>query len=271
MRRLKNTLLWCGAVLMSVTVMAEDPAATCDKLVATGNPEYPPYLWRDPDTRRGLMGANELILKAVSQRLGIPIEVVYTGPWSRAQEEVRAGRVDLIAGAFYTEPRSEYMHYIRPAFLTTRSVLWKRTFVDIDYSEWDDLQAYDGATVINNSFGQAFDSYARDNLKIETVASLEQAFRMLAQGRVDYVLYEEFPGQAYSDRLNLTYVIETANPPISQEELYLTLSHRSKCNTPELRGALERIMREITRDGTAEAALQAGLEAWHDQNPASGG
>lgn len=271
MRRLLRYLLWSGAGLLSAAAMAESPVTTCEKLVATGNPEYPPYLWRDPDSRRGLVGANAIILDIVSQRLGIPIEVVYTGPWSRAQEEVRTGRVDLIAGAFFTLPRADYMHYIHPAFLTTRSVVWKRTFVDFDYNEWADLKVYEGATVINNSFGQSFDSYARDNLKIETVASLEQAFRMLAQGRVDYVLYEEFPGQAYSDRLNLAFVIETIDPPISQEDLYLTVSHRSECNTPELRAHLERIMREITRDGTADAALQAGLDAWYNQNPAPGG
>ncbi|MDQ4357668.1 amino acid ABC transporter substrate-binding protein, partial [Pseudomonas aeruginosa] len=23
-------------------------AGSCERLVATGNPEYPPYLWRDP-------------------------------------------------------------------------------------------------------------------------------------------------------------------------------------------------------------------------------
>lgn len=271
MRRLILKLMWVAAGLISVSAMADNPAGSCDKLVATGNPEYPPYLWRDPNRARALIGANELILKAISERLGIPIDVVYTGPWSRAQEEVRAGRIDLIAGAFFTKPRSEYMHYIEPAFLTTRSVVWKRAFVQLDYSEWVDLQAYEGATVINNSFGQEFDSYARSNLTIETVASLEQAFRMLAQGRVDYVLYEEFPGQAYSDRLNLTYVIETANPPISQEGLFLTVSHRSDCNTPQLRTELERIMQDIIQDGTAEAALQAGLDAWHDQNQATGG
>lgn len=265
MRRLFYYLLWCGAAALSAPAMAEG-SGQCDRLVATGNPEYPPYLWRQPGNARALVGANQIILEAVSQRLGIPIEVVYTGPWSRAQEEVRSGRVDLIAGAFYTEPRTTFMEYIQPAFLTTRSVVWKRTFVDFSYSQWPDLKNYDGATVINNSFGQAFDSYARENLPIETVASLEQAFRMLAQGRIDYVLYEEFPGQAYSDRMNLSYVIENVEPPISEEELFLTVSRRSPCNTPELKAQLERVMREIANDGTAEAALQAGLAAWNESS-----
>jgi len=44
---------------------------------------------------------------------------------------------------------------------------------------------------------------------------------MLAQGRVDYVLYEEFPGLAYAADLELDYVIERIEPPISAEGLFL--------------------------------------------------
>lgn len=241
------------------------PAASghnCTRLTATGNPEYPPYLWQEPGSRRGLIGANKTIMEALSERLGVPIEVIYTGPWSRAQEEVRVGRIDLIAGAFFTRPRLVYMDYIEPAFLTTRSVVWKRSLVAFDYSEWADLKPYEGATVINNSFGQSFDEYASVNLSIDNVTSLPQAFRMLAQGRVDYVLYEEYPGLAYAAELGLDYVIEQIEPPVSSEGLFLTISRRSPCNTEAIRAELSRIMAELVADGTAQRALNEGLETW---------
>lgn len=238
------------------------PSAQCTRLTATGNPEYPPYLWQEPGSRRGLIGANKTIMEALSERLGIPIEVIYTGPWSRAQEEVRVGRIDLIAGAFFTLPRLAHMDYIEPAFLSTRSVVWKRSLVAFNYSEWADLKPYEGATVINNSFGQNFDEYASVNLSIDNVTSLPQAFRMLAQGRVDYVLYEEYPGLAYASELDLEYVIEQMEPPISSEGLFLTISRRSSCNTEAMRTELARIMAELVADGTAQRALSEGLEAW---------
>ncbi|MEX0624290.1 MAG: transporter substrate-binding domain-containing protein [Saccharospirillum sp.] len=249
------------------TMASAVPSESCTRLTATGNPEYPPYLWQEPGSRRGLIGANKTIMEALSERLGIPIEVIYTGPWSRAQEEVRVGRVDLIAGAFFTLPRLAYMDYIEPAFLTTRSVVWKRSLVAFDYSEWVDLQPYEGATVINNSFGQNFDEYASTNLSIDNVTSLPQAFRMLAQGRVDYVLYEEYPGLAYAAELDLDYVIEQIEPPISAEGLFLTISRRSPCNTEALRAELTRIMANLVADGTAQRALSDGLETWSMSSP----
>ncbi|MEX1213942.1 substrate-binding periplasmic protein [Saccharospirillum sp.] len=249
------------------TMASAVPSESCTRLTATGNPEYPPYLWQEPGSRRGLIGANKTIMEALSERLGIPIEVIYTGPWSRAQEEVRVGRVDLIAGAFFTLPRLAYMDYIEPAFLTTRSVVWKRSLVAFDYSEWVDLQPYEGATVINNSFGQNFDEYASTNLSIDNVTSLPQAFRMLAQGRVDYVLYEEYPGLAYAAELDFDYIIEQIEPPISAEGLFLTISRRSPCNTEALRAELTRIMANLVADGTAQRALSDGLETWSMSSP----
>lgn len=263
-------MLWSITLLVAVqaessqvdTAEMAESGGSCSRLTATGNPEYPPYLWQEPGSRRGLIGANETIMEALSDRLGIPIEVIYTGPWSRAQEEVRVGRIDLIAGAFFTVPRQAYMDYIEPAFLTTRSVVWKRSLVAFEYSEWADLKPYEGATVINNSFGQNFDEYASINLTIDNVTSLPQAFRMLAQGRVDYVLYEEYPGLAYAAELDLDFVIEQIEPPVSSEGLFLTISRRSPCNTEAFRAELNRFMTELVADGTAQRALSEGLETW---------
>lgn len=245
----------------------QQTSQTCDRLTATGNPEYPPYLWQSPDDPRRLIGANALIFEEISKRLGVPIDLIFVGPWSRSQEEVRAGRVDLMAGAFLTLPRLEYMDYIYPAFLTTRSVVWTRQQTDLGYSERSDLIPHRGSTVINNSFGQVFDQYMVQNLRIEPVASLEQAFRMLAQSRVDYVLYEDFPGQAYATRLGLDQQLHSLEPPVSQEALFLGVSHRSECNTGYLRGRITQIMTELDREGFNEQALKQGLALWQEQNP----
>ena len=77
--------LWvCAAMLLAGGAQA---AGKCERLVATGNPEYPPYLWRDPQNPEKLIGATVDLLKAVAEDLGVGIEVIYAGPWSRAQEE----------------------------------------------------------------------------------------------------------------------------------------------------------------------------------------
>ncbi|CAD5109637.1 substrate-binding periplasmic protein [Zestomonas carbonaria] len=240
-------------------------AGKCERLVATGNPEYPPYLWRDPLSPDKLIGANTDLLQEIGKALKLQIDVIYTGPWSRAQDEVRTGRVDLIAGAFLTLSRLEHMDYVHPAFFDTPSVVWVHKDRVFHYAGWDDLRGRLGGNLVNNSHGQQFDAFAKANLTLESVPTLTQAFQKLMLGRTDYVLYERYPGVALADSLGLLGDIEALEPPISSEGLYLTLSHNSACNDPWLRGQLAKKMTELDAAGVPEAILQRNLERWKQQ------
>ena len=258
----RSVLQIFAVLLMPMFAMA---AGKCERLVATGNPEYPPYLWRDPQNPQQLIGANADLLQHLAKELGVVVDIIYTGPWSRAQDEVRTGRVDLIAGAFLTLPRLESMDYVHPAFYFTPSVVWVHRGAEFPYAGWDDLRNRTGDTLVNNSFGQTFDAYAKSNLTLEGVASLTQAFQKLLLGRTDYVLYERYPGQALADSLGMQDDLLVLAPPISSEGLYLTLSHNSACNDAWLRGMLAKKMNEAVASGLPDALLQRNLQRWKDQ------
>jgi polar amino acid transport system substrate-binding protein len=250
--------------LLSLSAVAQ-PAQNCTRLQASGNPEYPPYLWRDPADPSRLIGANADLMQLLGEELALPVDVRYAGPWGRVQEEVRAGRVDLIAGAFYTLPRTEYMDYFQPPFRETRSVVWTRSDQRLDYQRWSDLAGRQGVTVINNSFGEEFDRYARQNLKITQVASLEQAFQMLQRARADYLIYEDSPASAYLARLNIGN-LRQLRPAVANENLFLTLSHRSACNSGELRGRITRALGKLLRPGVMNALVEKNIQLWKRQN-----
>ena len=255
------------AILFLVLVAGLLPSANareCKTLSATGNSEYPPYLWRANTQSSRLGGAIKEIMDELGTRLNRKIELKHVGSWSRAQLEVKEGRVDLIAGAFYTVPRNQWMDYVYPAFLKTRSVVWKNTSRDMSYQGRSDLVGKLGVTVINNSFGQSFDEYANKYLSLEYVASLEQAFKMLALDRVDYVLYEKNPGLAYASKLGVSHQVSELSPAISSEGLYLTISHNSKCNTGKLRGELAKHLRAMNDEGYPQKALQKSQKLWDE-------
>ncbi len=260
----KRSLVLLIGCLFSTLASAMEP---CERIVATGNPEYPPYLWRDPRNPRQLIGANADLLARMAKDLGIRIEVIYTGPWSRAQEEVRTGRVDMLAGAFLTPQRQQTMAFVQPPPFTTPSVVWIRRDASFSYGAWRDLQGHRGGTLVNNSFGQAFDRFARDNLTLETVPSLTQAYQKLLLARTDYVLYELYPGLALAESLGMVDELKALEPPISSEGLYLALSRKSACNEPGLRGQLEKKMTELIAAGVPEALLLRNLERWRSQYP----
>lgn len=242
----------------------EPAPAVCKGLLASGNPQYPPYLWRDPVDESRLTGAVAEMMQWLGREIGVPIRLAYVGTWGRVQAETKAGNVDMIAGAFFTLPRTEYMDYFHPAFRETRSVVWVGEGGRIDYRRWADLVPWRGVTVINNSFGEDFDRYAKDKLKISQVASLEQAIQMLQRGRADFLVYEDNPGEAYLARLGAGGVRQLS-PPVATESLYLTLAHKSACNTPELRGRIQRALYKLARERQMEGFVERGLLAWRQQ------
>ncbi|MBI1772793.1 MAG: transporter substrate-binding domain-containing protein [Burkholderiales bacterium] len=257
-------LCWMALLLMTAFSSAARANESCKSLIATGNPEYPPYLWRDPEDESRLIGANAEWMQLLSKEIGIPIDIKYVGPWGRVQEEAKLGRVDLLAGAFFTLPRLEYMDYFYPAFRETRTVIWTRNNFNLPYKKWSDLAGKQGVTVINNSFGEDFDRYAKESLKISMVPSLEQALKMLSLSRADYLIYEEDPGLAYVAKLNISG-LKTVTPPVTNENLYLTLSHKSACNTPEMRGRIAKAVYKLDKQNVMNKLITANIQLWRKQ------
>lgn len=208
-----------------------------------------------------MKGANAAFLQLLSQEIGLPIVVKYGGTWARVQEEARYGRVDFVAGAFITQERQKYLHYFYPAIFQTRTVIWVHRDRKFPFKEWSDLKNQNGITVLNNSFGEKFDRYAKAHLQIQTVASLEQAFNMLKNNRAQYLIYEEWPAKAYALRYRHDDLV-ALSPEISNEALYLAFSKKSPCNSAELQAKIEHAILRISKKETLEKLLLESSKLW---------
>ena len=80
---LLQALALAGAAQAQAPASAPSGTPLCRQLVASGNPQYPPYLWREAEGRDRLVGANTEMLAWLSKELGLPIEARYVGPWGR--------------------------------------------------------------------------------------------------------------------------------------------------------------------------------------------
>lgn len=243
-------------------VQNADGSRDCTHLIASGNPDYPPYLWQSKDGVH-LIGAAADMIKRVGELAGVNVDIVHAGSWGRVQQAMRDGSIDLIAGAFLTVPRMDYMDYFHPAFQGTRTVIWTQDNIDLRYREWSDLIGLEGLTVIDNSFGQRFDTYAAENLNIREVPSLEQGFQMLARNRAEYLIYEEFPAKAVAARENLKN-LRSYSVPVSAENLYLTMSHKSQCNSGKLRGKISQALFKLVADDVMAEMVEANMRSWVD-------
>lgn len=257
--------LW-ALLLLSFSAVAEGGARfTCDTLVVSGNPEYPPLLWSSSQTPGHLTGAAPQLVREIVEPLGIRVKVLDVGTWARVQRQAELGEIDLVAGAFITSERIDYLDYVLPPMMYLETSIWVPKSHQFDYRYWPDLKGKQGSTLINNSFGQRFDQYASDNLEILAVRSIEQSFRMAQAGRVDYVLYEQLQGQVKLTRLGLADDFQPLEPAISREGLFFAFPKRSACNSETLREAFMARLGKLTDEGRLSGLISEYASQYVDQ------
>ena len=251
-----------GWVLLPTLSVA---AGKCERLVVTGSPDAPPYLWQDPQNPRHLIGASADLLRHVAGQLGIKVELLYAGKRSQALDEVRSGRMDMLADAPLTVNELETLDYIHPPLLENDYLVWTRKDSALVYNEAQDLHGHSGAVSEKSRLTSGFATFAEQQLTLVRTANLTQAFQKLLLSEVEFVLAGRYSGMAMAQTLGMANDLVARLQPVDKPGLYLAVSHNSACNDPWLRGQLAKKMTELPASGLTEAVLQRNIERWTAQ------
>lgn len=258
---LKSALI----ALALATPLTATAAGKCDRLVATGAADNPPFLWRDPQNPKRLIGANADLLGQIADSLGLKLDLLYTGDRAKALDEVRSGRVDVLADATLSVQRLEELDFVHPAFIQLQTAAWVRNEPGFFYASREDLKGHGGLTVGAGRFGSEFDAFAKSSLQLQQVNSLDQGLQRLVAGGSDYLLHERYSTVAAADASGLLDKIQRLDPPVVGRDMHLAISHDSACNDPWLRGQLARKMTELRAAGVPEQLVAHNLTVWKNQ------
>ncbi|MHC8295567.1 substrate-binding periplasmic protein [Pseudomonas sp. LB3P58] len=262
LRRVYGWSLLLGLTVLPALSVA---AGKCERLVVTGSPDAPPYLWQDPQNPKHLIGASADLLQQVAGELGIKVQLLYAGKRSQALDEVRSGRMDMLADASLTVSELDTLDYIHPPLLENDYLVWTRKDSTLIYNEAQDLHGHPGALSEKSRMTPAFGAFAEQQLTLVRTPNLTQAFQKLLLGEVEFVLAGRYSGMAAAQTLNLANDLIARPQPIDKPGLFLAVSHNSACNDPWLRGQLAKKMTELPASGLTEAVLQRNIERWKAQ------
>ncbi|KAB0490582.1 substrate-binding periplasmic protein [Pseudomonas vancouverensis] len=240
-------------------------AGKCEHLVVTGSPDAPPYLWQDPQNPKHLIGASADLLQQVAGELGLKVELLYAGKRSQALDEVRSGRMDMLADASLTVSELETLDYIHPSLLKNDYLVWTRKDSALVYNEAQDLQGHPGAVSEKARLSAPFSTFAQQQLTLTQTSGLTPAFQKLLLGEAEFVIAGRYSGMATVQTLGMAADLIARPQPIDRPGLFLAISHNSACNDPWLRGQLTKKMTELPASGLAEAALLRNVERWKAQ------
>lgn len=268
---LRRVFGWSLLLGLTVLPTLSVAAGKCERLVVTGSPDAPPYLWQDPQNPKHLIGASADLLQHVAGELGIKVELLYAGKRSQALDEVRSGRMDMLADAPLTVSELETLDYIHPPLLENDYLVWTRKDSPLVYNKAQDLHGHPGAVSEKFRMTTAFGTFAEQQLTLIRTPNLTQALQKLLLGEVEFVLAGRYSGMAAAQALSMANDLVARPQPVDKPGLYLAVSHNSACNDPWLRGQLAKKMTELPASGLTEAALQRNIERWkaQQQQPAS--
>jgi len=258
----------CGwSLLLGLTMLPtlSNAAGKCDRLIVTGSPDAPPYLWQDPQNPKKLIGASADLLQQVAGELGIKVELLYAGKRVQALDEVRSGRMDMLVDATLTVSELQTLDYIHPPLLENDYLVWTRKDSVLIYNQAQDLHGHPGALSEKSRMTPEFGTFADQQLTLTRTPNLTQAFQKLLLGEVEFALAGRYSGMAAAQALSMANDLVPRAEPIDKPGLYLAVSHNSACNDPWLRGQLAKKMTELPASGLTDAALQRNIERWKAQ------
>ena len=258
--------LAAAVVLAMIAAPRRATAEPCERLVISGDPEYPPLVWFDGQTMRG---TSIEIATAVAQRLGLPYDIRYAGPFPRVLLAARNGEIDLISEMKDTPERRAYVAFPRTPIFVNPIAVFTRRDRPILFTRWDDLIGLRGGITLANKFGGGFDEFLAQRLTIEWAPRLESGFAMLAKDRIDYFITGYYPGLAYLIEAGEEAGFEALEPYVTASNNFIGMSKKSSCigRLADIDAALA----ELVRSGKVQRILESGFDSWRSwlaQRPA---
>jgi len=256
MNLLRRVLVLIAAALLLLPPMSA--AADCTTLRYATNPNYPPFSW--PGERDDYKGASIELLKLVAPPGVALVPVMF--PWKRSQAMAEAGQIDLLLSLRITPERERYLSFTRAAAFANPIVVFVPETSPIKYADWQTLKNYQGGVSLGDAFGNGFDEYMRDNLKVDTAPTMIENFRKLKLGRIDYFVSGDYLGRAYlrSAAGKAGQRVISIDPPISSGSIHFGFSRRSACIG--LLKDMDARLAELNTKGTPSRLLDDALNAF---------
>lgn len=254
---MKRFLCLSVSVALALTSTGAFAAQDCAKITATGHPEYPVIAFKDGEA---IAGAAPMLVEAIAKGLNVPLESKAMGSWADAQAATRDGKADMIFGIYYNDERAQYLDYVQPAFMFDDVAVFVAKGKAFPFAGQDDLIGKKGVTSEGESYGNAFDAFMKDKLEIARTNGIDEAFKVLLDGKADYLIAGYYPGLAEATKAGVKDQIEILDQALLTAEMFVAFSKKSPCAS--LAGKFGQAITEMTTDGSFDAMLTDATKAW---------
>ena len=228
-------------------------------LVASGHPEYPPFMWQEGDK---IVGVGPEIMATAFSKLGVKVEARAIGPWDKVVKDAGDGKIDGVVALFITDERVKFLDYSAPYAQDPVAIFVSKERM-FPYSHWNDLIGKKGITTIGDSYGQVFDEFINTKLTVRRLNTVEDNLKELLNGQADYFIYGMHAGLLGSHKAGVVERIAYLKPYAASENFYMAVSKKSPYakHIPEI----NKIIAGLAQDGTV-AKLTTKYLGYYEQH-----
>lgn len=229
------------------------PSAQAQQVVTlTGDP-WPPFV----SGRLGEEATSGIAIDLATEIFGRMDDVTVKFPlvpWKRALREVRDGTKDGILLLLKTEEREQYMAYT-DAVVSSSNLIWyseDRFPQGFQWTDLEELKQYTVGTTRGYSYGAAVDeALAASDQTVIMAPTVAHLFTMLARGRLDLALANDFVGAALAEDAGTK--IHAAKRPTGTDVFHIAISKKSDAS--DLMPELNRIIAQLKKEGFMDKLL----------------
>ncbi|MCQ8890447.1 transporter substrate-binding domain-containing protein [Pseudoalteromonas carrageenovora] len=201
-------------------------ALACTKTLIMGTNEtnWAPYLIKQGDE---FVGTEVDTVNAIFKDSPFCIEWVYFPSFSRVQQELKTGHIDITYAASFTKKRAEYAHFTT-AYREEIMLLYKHEGAK-DVTSLESLFDSDYSLAVNRGsfFGAEFEKVKKQYAtQVVLTGDANKRFGMLNKKRVDYVIDDSIVAQYFAKHYNTVMPVKST-PPININGVHFMMSKQS--------------------------------------------
>ena len=196
--------------------------------------------------------ATDLVSTAL-ERAGYASEY-HQVPWARAMHGLGEGHYDVLINAWYNEERTRLGQF-SAEYLVNRVRFLKRSRSSVEYRDLSQLYSRPIAVVRGYAYSPEFDN--DDQLEKVPVSSFTMAVRMLAAGRVDLAVEDEFVARYYLtlEPKSIREIVAFLPKSLSENSLHILVSLKNPLHE-QIVADFDREIAAMKADGSYQAIFK---------------
>lgn len=236
----------CLVLMTGLKSLAEEGVVT------VSNTEWAPYTTKDFPTN----GIVPEIISAAYANQGDYRMVFLLRPWARVMTEVKHGKLDGAAAAFYRDDRAKDYLYSDP-YMSCTMAFYKRK--DLELTTWnslEDLKPYKIGVIRKSAYSPEFDS--ADFLVKNPVNTIVKNLELLLNGRIDLMVTDTLVAQHYIRKYFPEHQDEFVrlSPDLYVNSLHIMFS-RKVPDAARKAQAFNKGLQAIRSDGTLQKIMES--------------